>query len=89
MSVCRLPQARRPGSGAAPRFLRELPHEPPPIELLTDSHLVERYLLRSTVLRETEELYRSEEMLSRKEREAKTADETALIGEEKVRQRPH
>jgi hypothetical protein len=39
--------------------------------------------------RETVELYRSKEMLARKEREAKTADETSLIGEEKIRLRRH
>lgn len=39
--------------------------------------------------RETVELHRSKEMLSRKEREAKTGDETALIGEEKLRLRRH
>src|SRR5438046_9982951 len=38
---------------------------------------------------ETDETIRSKEMLARKEREAKTADETALIGEEKVRLRRH
>jgi hypothetical protein len=36
---------------------------------------------------ETVETHRSKEMLARKEREARTADETALIGEEKVRLR--
>jgi hypothetical protein len=35
------------------------------------------------------EAFRSKEMLARKEREARTADETALIGEEKVRLRRH
>jgi hypothetical protein len=38
---------------------------------------------------ETAELVRSKEMLTRKEREAKTADETALITEERTRQRRH
>lgn len=45
--------------------------------------------LGAAIDRETVELYRSKEMLARKEREAKTADETALIGEEKVRLRRH
>ena len=45
--------------------------------------------LNDVVDRETVELFRSKEMLARKEREAKTADETALIGEEKIRQRRH
>lgn len=45
--------------------------------------------LTDTIARETEELYRSKEMLARKEREARTADETALIGEEKLRLRRH
>ena len=39
--------------------------------------------LNDSIDRETVELFRSKEMLARKEREAKTADETALIGEEK------
>ena len=43
--------------------------------------------LNDAIDRETVELFRSKEMLARKEREAKTADETALIGEEKVRLR--
>jgi len=45
--------------------------------------------LNDAIDRETVELFRSKEMLARKEREAKTADETALIGEEKVRMRRH
>ena len=45
--------------------------------------------LNDFIDRETVELFRSKEMLARKEREAKTADETALIGEEKIRQRRH
>jgi hypothetical protein len=45
--------------------------------------------LNDTIDRETVEVFRSKEMLSRKEREAKTADETALITEEKVRLRRH
>ena len=45
--------------------------------------------LNGAIDRETVELFRSKEMLARKEREAKTADETALIGEEKIRQRRH
>jgi hypothetical protein len=43
--------------------------------------------LNDAIDRETVELFRSKEMLARKEREAKTPDETALIGEEKVRLR--
>ena len=46
-------------------------------------------VLNDGIDRETVELFRSKEMLARKEREAKTADETALIGEEKIRQRRH
>ena len=38
---------------------------------------------------ETVETFRSKEMLARKEREAKTSDETALISEEKLRMRRH
>jgi hypothetical protein len=45
--------------------------------------------LNDAIDRETVELFRSKEILTRKEREAKTADETALIGEEKVRLRRH
>ena len=45
--------------------------------------------LSDAIDRETVEVFRSKEMLGRKEREAKTSDETALIGEEKVRQRRH
>jgi hypothetical protein len=45
--------------------------------------------LNEAIDRETVELFRSKEMLSKKEREAKTADETALITEEKVRLRRH
>ncbi len=43
--------------------------------------------LNDAIDRETVEVFRSKEMLARKEREAKTADETTLIGEEKVRLR--
>jgi hypothetical protein len=43
--------------------------------------------LNEAIDRETVEVFRSKEMLARKEREAKTADETALISEEKVRLR--
>lgn len=39
--------------------------------------------------RHTVEIYRSKEMLSRKERGAKTKDETALVAEEKIRLRRH
>jgi hypothetical protein len=45
--------------------------------------------LNDAIDRETVELFRSKEMLARKEREARTADETALIGDEKVRLRDH
>src|SRR5260370_30668350 len=45
--------------------------------------------LNDAIDRETVELFRSKEMLTRKERDAKTADETALIGEEKLRLRRH
>jgi len=45
--------------------------------------------LNDAIDRETVELFRSKEMLARKEREAKTAHETALIGEEKLRLRRH
>ena len=45
--------------------------------------------LNDSIDRETVELFRSKEMLARKEREAKTADERALIGEEKICQRRH
>ncbi len=39
--------------------------------------------------RETVELFRSKEILSRKERGAQTKDESALVAEEKLRQRRH
>lgn len=39
--------------------------------------------------RETVELHRSKEILSRKERGAQTKDESALVAEEKIRQRHH
>jgi hypothetical protein len=45
--------------------------------------------LNEAIDRETVQLFRSKEMLDRKEREAKTKDETKLIGEEKVRLRGH
>ena len=45
--------------------------------------------LNDAIDRETVELFRSKEMLARKEREARTADETALIGDEKIRLRDH
>ena len=45
--------------------------------------------LNDAIDREIVELFRCKEMLARKEREAKTADETALIGGEKIRQRRH
>ena len=45
--------------------------------------------LDETIDRETVELFRSKEILSRKERGAQTRDETALVAEEKLRQRRH
>jgi hypothetical protein len=45
--------------------------------------------LDAAVDRETVELFRSKEILSRKERGAQTKDETALVAEEKVRLRNH
>jgi len=45
--------------------------------------------LRDEIDRETVELHRSKEILSRKERGAQTKDETALVAEEKLRQRRH
>jgi hypothetical protein len=45
--------------------------------------------LDETIDRETVEFYRSKEILSRKERGAQTKDETALVSEEKRRQRRH
>lgn len=45
--------------------------------------------LNDAIDRETVEVFRSKEILARKEREAKTTDETALIGEEKIRLRRH
>jgi hypothetical protein len=39
--------------------------------------------------REIRELFRSREMLARRERDARTSDETSLIGEEKARLRRH
>jgi hypothetical protein len=45
--------------------------------------------LNECIDRETVEVFRSKEILARKEREAKTADETALIVEEKIRLRRH
>lgn len=45
--------------------------------------------LNEAIDRETVELFRSKEMVARKEREAKTSEETRLISEEKIRQRRH
>ena len=45
--------------------------------------------LDETIDRETVEFFRSKEILSRKERGAQTKDETALVAEEKLRQRRH
>jgi len=43
--------------------------------------------LDGAIVERTEEVHRSKEMLARKEREAKTSDETSLISEERVRLR--
>ena len=45
--------------------------------------------LDEAIERETVELFRSKEILSRKERGAQTKDQTALVAEEKLRQRRH
>jgi hypothetical protein len=45
--------------------------------------------LNDAIDQRTVELHRSREMLSRKEREARTADEATLIAEEKIRARRH
>lgn len=45
--------------------------------------------LDESIDRETVELFRSKEILSRKERSAQTKDETALVAEEKLRLRRH
>lgn len=45
--------------------------------------------LNDTIDKETVESFRSKEILSRKEREAKTANETALVADEKIRLRRH
>lgn len=45
--------------------------------------------LDEAIDRETVELFRSKEILSRKERSAQTKDETALVAEERLRQRRH
>ena len=45
--------------------------------------------IHQAIDRETVELHRSKEMLSRKERGAQTKDETALVAEEKIRQHRH
>ena len=45
--------------------------------------------LNDAIDHETVELFRSKEMLERKERDARTSDETTLIGEEKLRLRRH
>ncbi|SEU47598.1 BREX system P-loop protein BrxC [Nonomuraea wenchangensis] len=45
--------------------------------------------LEEAINRETVELFRSKEILSRKERGAQTKDETALVAEEKIRWRRH
>jgi hypothetical protein len=45
--------------------------------------------LNDAIDRETVEVFRSQTILQKKEREARTATETALVAEEKVRQRRH
>ena len=45
--------------------------------------------LSEAIDHETVEFFRSKEMVTRKEREAKTADETDLIRDEKIRQKRH
>ncbi len=45
--------------------------------------------LDEAIVRETVELYRSQEILARKERAAQTKDETALVADEKRRSRRH
>ena len=45
--------------------------------------------LDNAIDRETVELYRSKEILARRERGAQTKDESALVAEEKLRQRRH
>jgi tetratricopeptide (TPR) repeat protein len=45
--------------------------------------------LHEAIDRETVELHRSREILSRRERGAQTKDESALVAEEKIRQRRH
>ncbi len=45
--------------------------------------------LNDAIDRQLIEVFRSREILARKEREAKTAEETALIGEERIRMRRH
>ncbi|AUB82634.1 BREX system P-loop protein BrxC [Candidatus Thiodictyon syntrophicum] len=45
--------------------------------------------IHEAIDRETVELHRSKEILSRKERGAQTKDESALVAEEKIRQRRH
>ncbi len=45
--------------------------------------------LSDAIDRETEELFRSHEVLKRKEREAQTKDETKLVAEEKRREKRH
>ena len=45
--------------------------------------------LNDAIGHETVELFRSKDILARKERDAKTSDETTLIGEEKIHLRRH
>ncbi|WFU44131.1 BREX system P-loop protein BrxC [Bradyrhizobium sp. CB82] len=52
-------------------------------------HIFWAIALTDTIDRETVELFRSKEMLARKERETKAEDTPALIAEERVRQRRH
>jgi hypothetical protein len=63
-------------------------------ELRSRSQLERRHVfwavpIDDAIDRETVEIFRSKEMLARKEREAKTKDENALIAEEKIRLRKH
>ena len=51
--------------------------------------MTKKVALNEAIDRETVELYRSKEMLDRKERDARTADQSALVGEEKRRLKRH
>ncbi len=52
-------------------------------------HVFWAIALSDAVVRETDELFRSREMLARKERETKAEDTPGLLAEERVRQRRH